>query len=302
MLKKAGDLLIVILTLTFLALSSFSTVASNNPYIPIVPTGPSTGQINVNYEFTYSTTDVGSFWKFDWGDGEFSDWIEVGESDTHISQTHKWETYGIYEVRIKHNSTFLGESSWSDPLFVTILIPLDVDGDGWTNEIEEAYETDPNDSNSYPVDTDNDGTPDYDSSDGSISGDTDDDNDGVPDSIEDQLGSNSKVSTDVTPIFIGETFYYLLNIDEDQMNEFLYIPSLGSYTTTSIEDGKLAIDIDADGSWDYTYLSGTVSVYKAPFPWLYVIIAIIIAVIVIVFILFKMGIFYLYEEEYIVEE
>ena len=300
MLKKAISLIIILTT--FIILFSLSAIAANNPYIPIPPSGPTSGQIDVDYEYTYSTTDVGSFWKFDWDDGEFSDWIEVGESDTYISQTHKWESYGIYEVRVKHNSSYLVESSWSNPLIIQISAPLDIDNDGWSDEIEAAYETDPNDSNSYPADTDNDGTPDYDSAGGSMSGDTDDDNDKVPDLIEDSLGSNSKDSTDVTPIFVRETFYYLLNIDEDQTNEFLYIPSSDSYTVTSIEDGKLLIDINSDGSWDYTYLSGVVSVYKAPFPWLYVVIAVIVAIVIIVFILFKKGIFYLYEEEYTVEE
>ena len=131
--KKAGSLqkskiikfnctkLLIILSIIFIINSIFCvTAADNNPYIPFAPSGPSKCSLSACYEFTYYTTDVGSLWMFDWGDGNFSDWIEVKDSDTQISAHHGWTSQGIYEVRIRHRSLVLGNSTWSSPLTVTV--------------------------------------------------------------------------------------------------------------------------------------------------------------------------------------
>jgi hypothetical protein len=74
-------------------------------------------------------------------------------------------------------------------------------------------------------------------------------------------------------------------------------------TKTKNEEDVTLLDIDDDGSWDYSYNNGILVVYKESFkiPWLYVIIAIIAIVLIVVSILFKKGIIYLYEDEYIDE-
>ena len=86
----------------------------------------------------------------------------------------------------------------------TANIILDSDGDGWDDEIEESYGTDPHNERDTPLDFDGDGIPDEDSSDGKYIGDTDDDNDALSDDIEDLLGSNSKNKADIITI---EIFY-----------------------------------------------------------------------------------------------
>lgn len=307
-IKSASIVFFVFFTLFFSFIAVFSycdgiyTVAGYSPYTPASPSGNTSGDINVDYEYVFYTTDVGSCWMFDWGDGNYSDWIRVEESDTFVSQTHSWNSYGVYEIRIKHRSVYMEESAWSPPLIVTIAIPSDLDGDGWNNELEEAYGKNPEDPNEYPLDTDGDGTPDDNSSDGSYTGDFDDDNDGLSDTIEESLGSNPKDGNDVLSIVIGEIIYYLVDTDGDGNSDILYNSQTESQTKTATEDGKTCLDINKDGSWDYTYHEGTLARYEGPFPWLHVIVAVILIVVIVIILLFKTGVLYLYEEEYIVEE
>ena len=258
--------------------------------------------MEVDYEYIFYTTDVGSYWMFDWGDGSYSNWIPVKSSDTFVSQTHSWKSPGIYNIRIKHNSTYIGESLWSQPLVVTIGTPSDLDNDGWNNDIEQAYGTNPQDSNDYPFDTDSDGIPDDDSSAESYTGDSDDDNDRLSDIIEELLGSDTKDNKDVISIVIGVSIYYLVDTDSDGKTNVLYNPQTEQQSNVYIEDGKICFDISGDSSWDYSYYNGAISIYKAPFPWLLLILLIILIVVIIIVLLFKMGILYLYEEESIVEK
>ena len=306
-LKSAFIVLLIIFTLFFSLISFFGcnnniAIAEYSGYIPSPPIGNSTGDLNIDHTYIIYTSDAGSHWMFDWGDGNFSEWIEVKVSDTSISQSYSWNSYGIYEVRVRHRSSYIGESTWSDPLIVTIAIPPDLDGDGYNNDLEAAYGKNPDDPDDYPLDTDGDGTPDDDSADGSFTGDLDDDNDGLSDTIEESLGSNSLDDSDVTTLVIEQTIYYLVDTDDDGNGNILYNTQTETQTNTNIEDGKICLDTSGDGLWDYTFQNGIVESYKAPFPWLYVIIGVILTVAIILLLLFKMGVFYLYEEEYVVEE
>jgi hypothetical protein len=298
------SLFVFILFISFLVLFSFCNeiyvIAGSSSYTPSSPSGNTTGDINVDHEYVVYTKEVGSCWMFDWGDGNYSYWIEVGVSDTFVSQTHSWNSYGVYEVRVKHRSVYMAESAWSPPLIVTITIPPDLDDDGWNNEVEEAYGKNPEDPNEYPIDTDGDGTPDEDSLDGNYMGDSNDDNDGLTDTIEESLGSNPKDGTDVINIIFKTTTYCLVDTNGDGNSDILYNSQTELQTKVLIKDGKTYLDTTGDGSWDYTY-DGTVVSYK-PFPWLYLLAAIILTVVIVIFLLFKTGILYLYEEEYVIEE
>lgn len=295
---SASIIFMVALTLLF----SYFVVSCNglSLYTPATPSGVTAGDINVDYEYIIYTVEVGSFWMFDWGDGNYSEWIEVSESDTYISQTYNWGSYGIYEVRVKHQGIYSVVSQWSLPLIVTISLPVDKDEDGWENEIEIAYGKDPEDPNNYPLDTDGDGTPDDNSLDEEYIGDSDDDNDGLLDEYEESIGSNSKDESDVISIIIQDQTYYIVDTNENGKHETLFNPQTELKNKVLIENGVTYLDINGDGSWDYTY-DGAVALYE-PFPWLYLILGVISAVIIVIFILFKTGILFLYEEEYIVEE
>jgi len=302
--KLISIFLITVITLFFIDILFLqaTTVEANNSYVPPAPSGVTNGDINIEYRYSLITYDIGSYWMFDWGDGNYSDWILLVNSDTYVSDTHFWDSYGTYNVRIKHNSTILGESSWSEPLVVTISPPTDYDNDGWSNEIEEAFNKNPKDPTDFPLDTDGDGTQDYTSADGSYIGDLDDDNDGLFDTLELSLGLNSKNKDHYYPIIINDITYFLLDNDYDGKSDILYNAQTELFTKTSIENGKICLDINRDGAWDYTFYNGIVTPYEGPFPWLYVIIAIIAIVFIIIFILFKTGVLYLYKEDYKIDK
>lgn len=192
-------------------------------------------------------------------------------------------------------------------LFSTIFVyaeSLDSDGDGWNDEIEGAYWTSVNNPKSYPLDTDGDLTLDNDSIDGKFLGDLDDDGDDLLDIYEDFMGSNSKDYSDVLSINILDTKYFLVDIQADGFYDKICNPTKGYYSDVVKENDMYLIDIDKDGVLDFSYQNGAISEYKTSIfdnIWLYVIL-IVVAIILIVLILFKTGIIYLYEEEYIVEE
>ena len=297
-------LLIFFMNFSFCVLPNDKNVCvrADSQYIPTPPIGDTRGERFVEFTYIFYTSDLGSSWMFDWGDGNYSDWIKVENLIGHISQTYYWSSYGVYNVKIKHKNLFGTESAWSPPLVVTIAPPSDIDNDGWLNEIEESYGSDPKNSNDYPLDTDGDGIADDDSIDGRYKGDLDDDNDGLYDLIEEELKTNPKNRLDVIYIEIKGTDYFLLDINNDGYSDILYNLITNTQSKTSIEFGRIYFDINKDGLNDYSYFRGSIYEFGGGFPWVIAILSIILFSIIIVVLMFKTGILYLYQEEYIEEE
>jgi hypothetical protein len=94
------------------------------PPSPPVISGPSHGLVNVEYTFS---TDVVTdpegdmfFCRWDWGDGNITDWLGPYPSGFPISASHSWGTAGVFEICAKLKSIG-GESSWSEPHAITIV-------------------------------------------------------------------------------------------------------------------------------------------------------------------------------------
>ena len=103
-----------------LLLASGVTLPPDTPEI----TGPTHGRVGV--EYTYHTSAVTDpeeddiYYLFDWGDSTYTGWIGPYSSGTGGSATHRWFIQGIYEIRVKAKDSYGLESSWSDPLPVTM--------------------------------------------------------------------------------------------------------------------------------------------------------------------------------------
>ena len=279
--------------------------AENSSYIPAAPSGPEQGYINTEYTYIIQTTNPENYWRFDWGDGTISIWVNIQNFESYISCTHIWNSSGTYPVRIQQKNKYSETSAWSPPL--TVIIVSDLDRDGWTDEMEFSYNTNISDPQDHPVDTDNDGIPDNMSVNGEYLGDIDDDNDGLSDDIEIKLGSNQKKSSDVLPVTIGETVYYLVDTDADGQWDVLY--NLITDTSTMVQSSGTNVfflDVNGDAQWDYTYYSSTqtLMVYEEKtsdgIPLPVIILSIILLVILVILVLIKTGVIYIYEE-YIVE-
>jgi len=283
----------VLFSIFIIVLLNLCIICSASSYIPYPPSGETNGIENIEYEYKVNTIEVGSFWKFDWGDGTFSSWIEVDGVDSFISAKHSWSESGEYEVRVRHKSVYSIEGTWSSPLIVAISEQTDNDGDGWKNDVEESYGKDPEDPEEYPIDTDYDGIPDENSLDGLYSGDEDDDNDGLSDIIENSIGSDPKNNDDVLSFVFENNIFYIVKTNHN--NYILYNSVNEKKTNAKYENGVYYIDINGDGIFDYSYDGVLKECFNV--PWLYVIIGLIISIAVVLFVLFKKGILFIYEEE-----
>jgi hypothetical protein len=88
------------------------------------PYGPSEGYVGVEYIFFLNLPvnpdgDV-YFAKWNWDDGNITDWLGPYPCGQTINASHAWTYLGVYGISVKllMNGT---ESPWSDPFFITII-------------------------------------------------------------------------------------------------------------------------------------------------------------------------------------
>jgi hypothetical protein len=89
------------------------------PDTPQRPKGFPIGKEKTNYTFETSSTDPEDdqiSYKWNWGDGTFSEWLGPFDSGETLFTEHSWNSSGIYLVRVKARDIHRGESDWSDPL------------------------------------------------------------------------------------------------------------------------------------------------------------------------------------------
>jgi hypothetical protein len=90
----------------------------NKPKKPETPTGTRTGKAEFEYNYSTSTIDPNNdelFYKWDFGDGNISDWVGPYNSGEICTILYKWNQ-GDYEIRVKAKDINNDESPWSDPL------------------------------------------------------------------------------------------------------------------------------------------------------------------------------------------
>ena len=93
------------------------------PEQPQRPSGQTSGKTGGTYLYSTITTDVDEdqvYYLWDWGDGNFSDWLGPFASGTTANAQHSWTTKGTYSIRVKAKDAYGAESNWSDPLAVTM--------------------------------------------------------------------------------------------------------------------------------------------------------------------------------------
>lgn len=96
---------------------------SQPPERPDAPEGPTSGKVNIEYNYIAYTTDPEGdqiYYLFDWGDGTNSNWIGPYDSGDEVSASHLWDEKGSYEIKVKAKDIHGVQSEWSDPLPVTM--------------------------------------------------------------------------------------------------------------------------------------------------------------------------------------
>ena len=93
------------------------------PEKPAKPTGKITGEPGNIYLYSTETTDADGdqvYYLWDWGDGNFSEWLGPFASGQTATAQKSWTEKGNYSIRVKAKDIHGGESNWSDPLDVTM--------------------------------------------------------------------------------------------------------------------------------------------------------------------------------------
>jgi hypothetical protein len=122
-LQKSNLSVFLFLLMAFILIEAsvnFSIIAEGS-YVPAAPSGPEEGYLDVEYEYSVYTTNPDAYWMFDWGDGTYSDWLSIEESENSITQSHSWSSIGTYQVRVKFKNDFFPDGVWSESLEVTII-------------------------------------------------------------------------------------------------------------------------------------------------------------------------------------
>ena len=96
---------------------------NNPPETPLTPTGPIFVEMGVEYMYASSAVDVDGDqirYRFDWDDGNFSEWSDFVASNTSVSMFHSWDFISTFGVMVMAQDENGSNSSWSLPLNVTV--------------------------------------------------------------------------------------------------------------------------------------------------------------------------------------
>ena len=97
---------------------------SNPPEKPAIPSGPSSGSINVSYDFSSSSDDPDGdsiAIRFAWGDNNTSEWSSWVESGDSVSMVHSWSDSGSYYIKAQAKDINDVTSDWSGPHSIHII-------------------------------------------------------------------------------------------------------------------------------------------------------------------------------------
>jgi outer membrane protein assembly factor BamB len=100
----------------YCSLYALEPIYNNAPDKPIVD-GPSSGLINIEYNYTAITSDIDNdniSYYFNWGDGTNSGWTNFMPSGTMANLSHSWEKSGTYTIKVKAKDDYGMESEWGE--------------------------------------------------------------------------------------------------------------------------------------------------------------------------------------------
>lgn len=89
---------------------------NHRPNIPPAPSGPTEGRPIKRYYYSSTTFDMDGddiYYRFDWDDGEITDWIGPVSSGETVEANHRWTQSGYYRVKVQAKDSHGALSDWS---------------------------------------------------------------------------------------------------------------------------------------------------------------------------------------------
>ena len=108
-----------------ISMKTYDDITSPNK--PARPDGSDILSTYTDYSFSTSAIDDEDYkvyYTWDWGDGNFSEFIGPFESGETITINHMWKIPGDYMIRVKSVGIVGDESSWSEPLIIHVQGPV----------------------------------------------------------------------------------------------------------------------------------------------------------------------------------
>ncbi len=101
---------------------------NSSPSAPAVPSGSDSGIVTLPCTFWTSATDPDGDQvaiRFDWGDGNISDWSNFVNSGQTVLMSHSYSSPGTYYVKAQAKDVWGGESEWSSEIQIVVFGALD---------------------------------------------------------------------------------------------------------------------------------------------------------------------------------
>ena len=98
-------------------------MSNNPPDKPQTPSGLVSGKIGIEYNYSTITIDNDGdkiFYLFDWGDGNFSEWLGPYNSGATCEAKHTWNVTGYYTIKVKAKDIYGKETDWAT---LTVTMP-----------------------------------------------------------------------------------------------------------------------------------------------------------------------------------
>ncbi len=90
--------------------------------VPSGPTSRRAGAMLVYSSYAIDPAGDSVAIRFDWGDGDTSDWLAWVQSSAHAVDSHCWSAAGTYSVRAQARNLAGALSDWSQPLPVAVVL------------------------------------------------------------------------------------------------------------------------------------------------------------------------------------